>query len=123
MKPHVAIPVTDLNRSKVFYTLLGCAVVQEWQRSDWSMKGCLLEHPSGMAVELIQHPKNKSVKFPAVAEVLHVAFPVPDVAAAVADLERQGVTVSRPVTEGVTVKRLAFVKDPNGFSVELYEPR
>lgn len=64
MKPHAAIPVKDLNRSKMFNTMLGFAVIEEWQCPDWELKGCYVELP-----------------------------------------------------------RLAFVQDPNGFSVELFEPK
>lgn len=123
MKPHVAIPVKDMNRSKMFYTMLGFAVAEEWQRPDWELKGCYVEHPSGMVVELITHPKNGSIKFPAVAEVLHIAVPVTNLDASIEELTRAGVKVVRPITPGLTVKRLAFVQDPNGFSVELFESR
>ncbi len=123
MKPHVAIPAKDLNRSKAFYTLLGFSVTQEWQRPDWGLTGCFMEHRSGLSIELIFHEKNKSITFPATAEVLHVAVPVENVEIAVRDLVAAGIELVRPVTDGITVKRLAFIKDPSGFTVELYEPK
>lgn len=123
MKPHTAIPVKDMNRSKMFYTMLGFSVTQEWQRPDWELQGCFVEHPSGLTVELIAHPKNAGLKFPAVAEVLHIAIPVANLDRSVEQLTNAGVTIARPVTPGITVKRLCFVKDPNGFSIELYEPK
>lgn len=123
MKPHVAIPAKNLNRSKAFYALLGFAVTQEWQRPDWGLIGCFMEHPCGLSIELIFHGKNATIAFPAVAEVLHVAIPVGDLKTSVRDLVAAGVALIRPITDGISVKRLAFIKDPSGFTVELFEPK
>ena len=47
----------------------------------------------------------------------HLAFAVPDIYRACARLEAGGVKVLRPPRDG----RMAFVKDPNGISIELLQ--
>jgi lactoylglutathione lyase len=47
----------------------------------------------------------------------HVAFEVPDLYATCARLMGQGVTLLRPPRDG----KLAFIKDPNGISIELLQ--
>jgi len=55
-------------------------------------------------------------------EVDHLAFQVPDLDAALAELRGQGVEVAmEPFNEGNG--RLAFVKDPDGIWIELQGPK
>jgi hypothetical protein len=37
------------------------------------------------------------------------------------ELQKDGLKIIIPITKGITVKQFAFIKDPNGFSVELVE--
>lgn len=123
MTGHVAIPAVDLERSKQFYATLGFTVGTRWERPEWNLVGCFMTHDSGMTIELIVHPNNASIRFPDTVEALHVAVPVENLERVLELLEPLGSQVIRPITEGVTVKRLAFVRDPAGFSVEVFEPR
>ena len=121
MKPHAGIPVTDIRHSAEFYERLGFSFVRTIERPEWKLQIMFLDHPSGFALELLQHPDNTSVVHPTVPEVLHVAVPVDNVRTIVEQLERDGVKIIRQPTPGITVKTIAFVADPDGFSVELYE--
>ncbi len=87
------------------------------------MRGCFLQHPSGLNVELISHPQNKNIAYPATPEVLHLAIPVMDLVATMDELTKTGVSVVRPTSPGITVKRLAFIRDPDGLTIELFEPK
>ena len=54
----------------------------------------------------------------------HVALEVPDAAAACAEIKRRGGVVTReagPMKHGTTV--IAFVQDPDGYTIELIERR
>ena len=47
----------------------------------------------------------------------HVAYAVPDIYAACERLQAQGVTINRPPRDG----RMAFVRSPDGISIELLQ--
>lgn len=123
MTAHIAIPVTNLERSLRFYSKLGFVVGESWERPDWEMSGTLMEHASGSSVELIQHPDNGKIQYPPIPEVLHVGVPVKDVEQLLKELVSLGGSILRPVMEGIKVKKLAFLKDPDGLAIEVFEPR
>ncbi|MBI5466982.1 MAG: VOC family protein [Candidatus Kerfeldbacteria bacterium] len=122
MIPHIAIPVTQIDRSIQFYQRLGFVLGKKWERPDWQMSGCFLTHPSGLHVELILHPGNADIHYPTTPEVLHLAIPVSDLEMMMTELIQTGVPVIRPIAPGITVKRLAFIRDPDGLAIELFEP-
>lgn len=122
MTGHIAIPAIDLGRSKAFYAVLGFSQTKAWKRPDWGLTGCIMEHGSGMNIELIHHLRNREIRFPEIAEVLHVGIPVRDLASVLQKLADLGAVVVRPISPGITVRRLAFIKDPSGVTVELFEP-
>ena len=72
------------------------------------------------AREAISNALRKASKFD---EEVRYGVAVDDVGRTLAELERENVTVLKPLTEGVTVKRFTLVADPSGFPVELYERR
>lgn len=121
--PHTAIPVRNTEESVTFYEKLGFVIDEKWERPDWQMIGQMLVHPSGFAIELIAHQKNTNIDFPEHPEVLHIAIPVKDLPKQLEMLKRVGATIVRPTTQGIKVQRLAFIKDPNGFVIELFEPK
>ncbi|MFC6590776.1 VOC family protein [Deinococcus lacus] len=51
----------------------------------------------------------------------HIALQVPEVSRLVADLQAQGVTVTRPLQTSPGGRMMAFVLDPDGRQVELLE--
>lgn len=123
MIPHTAIPVTNIERSVTFYSRLGFVVGNDWQRPEWNMHGCFLKHPSGMNIELIHHPKNKDIQYPVTPEVLHLAIPVSNLVTIMNELTKAKILIVRPITPGITVKQLAFIRDPDGLTIELFEPK
>lgn len=123
IRAHTAIPVTNLNRAIAFYKVLEFVAGEKWERKDMGMSGQLLEHPSGFQIELISHPGNHAIKHPKTPEVFHLAIPVDDLEDAIQALVSVGGSIIRPITKGITVKRLAFLEDPDGFAIELFEPQ
>lgn len=51
----------------------------------------------------------------------HIAFSVPDLDAAVAWFDANGVTFQKRPEEG-TMKHIAFIKDPDGYWIEILSP-
>ena len=119
---HLAIPVKDLKESEEFYQKLGFKVFNSWEKKHQNLKALLLEDKDGYRIELIYHSTNKDLKFPEIIEVQHLGIQVKDLETKIEELQKQGIEIVVPITKGITVKQFAFIKDPNGFSVELVEP-
>lgn len=114
---HLKIDVGDLGRSLEFYcTLLGLSQIVRYDRDD----GITIVQvgPDGQApgLELWYEPPHRAYA----SERVHFAFEVDDLAAAVARLDAFGWPLARePFRMGD--ERLAFVQDPDGYLIELYE--
>lgn len=119
---HVAIIASDYVRSKAFYVdTLGCEVIAETYREardSWKLDLAL----GGSQIELFSFPDApQRPSYPEAQGLRHLAFTVPDVAQAKAELEREGVTVEEIRTDSLTGKRFTFFADPDGLPLELYE--
>lgn len=77
---------------------------------------------NAIAIELIDHQKNNSFQYPSIAETLHIGIPVQKLESVLEVAVQNGAKILRPIIEGKTVKRLVFIVDPDGFSLELFEP-
>ncbi|WP_439620544.1 SMU1112c/YaeR family gloxylase I-like metalloprotein [Gemmata sp.] len=120
---HVAVICSDYERSKRFYTgVLGLEVVSEVHRAARDSYKLDLRLPDGTQVELFSFPgPPRRPSYPEACGLRHLAFRVPDVAAAAADLEGQGVAVEPVRVDEYTGKRFTFFADPDGLPLELYE--
>jgi len=121
MNNHLAIPVKDLEESKKFYERLGFEVFNQWEKPKQELKALWMKDKSGYKIELIYHPTNQNLEFPKITEVQHLGIVVTNPEEKLEELKKVGVKIIVPITKGVTVKQFAFVKDPNGFSIELVE--
>jgi catechol 2,3-dioxygenase-like lactoylglutathione lyase family enzyme len=139
---HTGFTVSDIERSVAFYRdVLGMRLVRRQQGTaaylaivtgfpDVRLEVALLE-PSGggSLLELLQYvshpapPTERETNRPGNA---HLCFKVSDIDAACADLRRRGVRlVSEPVaiTAGLHRGGLGvYLRDPDGFTIELYQP-
>ena len=119
---HVAIIVSDYQRSKDFYVnQLGFRVLAENYRQDrkdykldLELNGCCLEIFSGEG-----HPERPS--FPEACGLRHLALSVDDLDSAVKHLEAHGVTCEAIRVDPFTDKRFTFFNDPDGLPLELYQ--
>ncbi|MDB5767363.1 MAG: glyoxylase family protein [Collimonas fungivorans] len=120
---HVAIIASDYQRSKRFYTeLLGLAIVAETYREQRDSYKLDLRTSDGVQLELFSFPSPPPrPSRPEACGLRHLAFRVPDVAAAVQELRGQGIAVEDIRIDEFTGKRFTFFADPDGLPLELYE--
>ena len=86
-----------------------------------------LKDKNGNVIELFKHEKpvplqDDLMDFQKVG-IKHIAFIVDNLEEAVEKAVSHGAKIIWPIKEGITVKRLAFVSDPNGIPIELIELR
>lgn len=120
---HVAIIASDYEKSKAFYTeILGLRVIAEHYRAERCSYKLDLALPDGGQLELFSFPEPPvRPSRPEAAGLRHLAFVVPDVEAALAELRGRGVAVEEVRVDEYTGKRFAFFADPDDLPLELYE--
>ncbi|MFE3799984.1 VOC family protein [Nocardia tengchongensis] len=120
---HAAIIATDYGKSKAFYTeILGLRILAENYRAERHSYKLDLALPDGSQIELFSFPEPPPrPSRPEAAGLRHLAFAVPDVEQALAELRGRGVAVEEVRVDEYTGKRFAFFFDPDGLPLELYE--
>ncbi|WP_265587289.1 VOC family protein [Sphingomicrobium arenosum] len=113
---HSMLRVTDPDATVAFFKLLG---LEERRRKD-SEQGrftlIFLGVPGEDAeIELTHNWDGEAEDFGGGRNFGHLAFHVDDIYATCAELMAAGVTINRPPRDG----RMAFVKTPDGISIEL----
>ena len=119
---HVAIIVSDYERSKNFYVgLLGFEVIRENYRKergdyklDLKLGDCELE-----IFGIPGSPKRPS--YPEACGLRHLAFRVSDMDEAVSWLHGLGIETEPVRIDEFTQKRMTFFKDPDGLPLEIHE--
>ena len=120
---HIAIIASDYQRSKAFYCdVLGFSLMGEYYREARdSWKGDLALQGQ-YTIELFSFPEPPArVSHPEACGLRHLAFTVPDVAAAVAALAEKGVVCEPIRVDALTGKQCTFFADPDGLPLELYQ--
>ncbi|WP_039658707.1 MULTISPECIES: VOC family protein [Pantoea] len=120
---HIAIIASDYQRSKAFYCdVLGFRLMGEYYREARdSWKGDLALEDR-YTIELFSFPEPPArVSHPEACGLRHLAFTVPDVAAAVATLASKGVICEPIRMDELTGKQCTFFADPDGLPLELYQ--
>lgn len=119
---HVAVCVTDIERSKRFYgDVLG---LKEIARPPFPFAGAWYEMADGRQLHLIVHDRPRTLRGTTEIDLRdgHLALGVADIDRAVAHLRAAGVEcVERP--QNVTPWKQIYVTDPDGNVVELNAPR
>lgn len=124
---HTMLRVKDLDASLRFYVVgLGMKLLE---RVDIKSKNATVvfvgfnDHDVGRLLELTYY-KGLDQAYTHGSGYGHVAVGVPDMAAALAGLEAIGVEISqRPAALALGVLLRSFVKDPDGYGVELVQTR
>jgi predicted enzyme related to lactoylglutathione lyase len=119
MKFHFSIPVKDIAESAKFYSGLGFVVVSKWSKPEKKKEAVVMQRDD-CVIELSFHPSNKTLDL-CKSDNLHLGLEVEYLQKLLDKIEQQGVTITRPKAPGVSVKCFAFIKDPNGFAIELFE--
>lgn len=122
---HAAIICSDYARSKWFYSeLLGLRIVAEAFREARNSYKLDLALPDGSQLELFSFPAPpQRPSYPEACGLRHLAFEVPDVTAAAAELQAQGVAVEPIRVDEFTGQQFTFFADPDGLPLELYQAR
>jgi len=85
----------------------------------------MLEDENGTVVELFEHthpkPLTEDLMDFSLIGIKHIAFIVDNLEETFEKALKNGAEVIWPIQKGVTVKRLAFVRDPDGIPIELIE--
>lgn len=123
---HVAIIVSDYPASRSFYVdKLGFAVVRENfrpARQDWKLDLRVGEGPGAIELEIFGETNPpKRVSGPEACGLRHLAFRVPDVEAAVAELAQKGIACEPVRVDEFTGGKMTFFFDPDGLPLELHE--
>ncbi len=120
---HVALIVSDYERSKHFYTrTLGLPIIAETFRAERRSYKLDLALADGSRLELFSFPSPPPrISRPEACGLRHLAFAVTDLDRAVADLIGEGVVVEPVRTDEITGRRFTFFADPDGLPLELYE--
>ena len=119
---HVAVCVTDIERSKRFYG--GVLGLKEIARPPFPFGGAWYETPDGRQIHLIVHERPRTLRGTTEIDLRdgHLAFGVADFDQAVAHLRAAGIAcVERP--ENVTPWKQVYVTDPDGNVIELNATR
>lgn len=119
---HVAIIVSDYQKAKEFYVeKLGFEILHEAVRDD--RDDIKLDVRSGMIQLEIFYKKDAPMRpnYPEALGLRHLAFKVPDIAAAIRQLNDRKITTEPIRVDPYTGKKATFFLDPDGLPLELYE--
>ena len=119
---HVAIIVSDYERSKDFYVnKLGFEVIRENYRAEKDdYKLDLRLGDSELEIFGVKNPPARPTN-PEAAGLRHLAFRVEDIEETVAWLNSLGIETEPIRLDDYTGKPLTFFKDPDGLPLELHE--
>ena len=120
---HVAVICSDYPASKRFYTeILGLEILAETYRTARDSHKLDLAVNGQYVIELFSFPSPPPrPSYPEAAGLRHLAFAVPDVAAAIRHLEAHGVACEPVRVDEFTGRRFTFFADPDGLPLEFYE--
>jgi glyoxylase I family protein len=120
---HVALIVSNYEASKRFYTkLIGLEILAETYRAARDSYKLDLGISGQYVIELFSFPSPPPrPSYPEAAGLRHLAFAVPDVAAAIRHLEQHGVPCEPIRIDELTGRRFTFFADPDGLPLEFYE--
>ena len=120
---HTMVRVTDIERSLAFYRdALGLEVLSRRDHEAGRYTLVFLAAPGDhqAQVELTYNwpdANGRAETYTGGRNFGHLAYAVDDIYAACARLQQHGVTINRPPRDG----RMAFVRSPDGISIELLQ--
>ncbi len=116
---HTMVRVTDIEASKAFYgALLGLTETRRMENEDGRYTLVFLTAPGQEGADLeLTYNWDEKVDDTSARNFGHLAYAVENIYDMCARLQAAGVTINRPPRDG----RMAFVKSPDGISVELLQ--
>lgn len=119
---HTCYRITDIDRSVAFYTALGFEEVRRMPIRDEAVN-VFMNMPGDGEEPRLELTHNFGVdSYDLGSGYGHIAITTPDLDARLAELAEQGIEPEKPpytVREGGS--RLCFVRDPDGYRIELIE--
>jgi len=120
---HVAIIVSDYEKSKDFYVnKLGFEIIRENfrpQKNDWKLD-LRINETTELEIFAPQNPP-KRPSYPEACGLRHLAFAVDDIVNTVNELNAIGIECEPIRTDEFTNKKMTFFFDPDGLPLELHE--
>ena len=117
---HTCYRITDIDRSVAFYEALGLEERRRMELPDGATNVFMGLPGDGDRLELTYNPGVESYDLG--TGYGHVAMTIPDMQAALAELDKQGIQPEKPpytVRDGGSL--LCFVRDPDGYRIEILE--
>ncbi|MFQ6013164.1 MAG: VOC family protein [Thermoplasmata archaeon] len=122
---HTSIRTSDMDRTVAFYTeVLGMALVRQKAITERSLEISFLESDGGHQIEVVRYAKQTSFQTPSYEERVfdHLAFKVPDLDAVLAKCQAWGGrVVEDPFHLPGSTGTYAFIRDPDGITIELIQ--
>ena len=119
---HVAIIVSQYERSKHFYTeLLGFPILRENYRPDTKSWKLDLQFGEG-ELEIFCFPKSpKRLTYPEACGLRHLSFKTASIEEDILELEQKGIKTEPVKVDPFTGGKYTFFFDPDGLPLELHE--
>lgn len=120
---HIAIIVSNYEKSKIFYTeILGAKIINETYRKERDSYKLDLKFSDGSQIELFSFPNPpERLTFPESCGLRHLAFKVNNITNTVNYLQSKGVLCEPIRIDQTTGKKFTFFKDPDNLPLECYE--
>lgn len=119
---HMAIIVSDYERSKEFYVQkLGFEIIREnyrEERGDYKLD--LKMGEAELEIFGVQNPPER-VSHPEACGLRHLAFRVDCIEEVIAELKEKGIECEPVRMDEFTMKKMTFFQDPDGLPLELHE--
>jgi lactoylglutathione lyase len=114
---HTMIRVSDVAETLRFFALLGLTELRRFDNEAGRFTLIFLAAPGDEAAQIELTHNWDEAGYGGGRNFGHVAYAVDDIYASCAQLMAGGVTINRPPRDG----RMAFVRSPDGISVELLQ--
>ena len=114
---HSMVRVTDLEPSLAFYKLLGLVELKRIDSDAGRFTLVFLAAPGDISAQVELTHNWDPQAYSGGRNFGHLAYAVDDIHATCARLHAGGVTIARPPRDG----RMAFVRSPDGISIELLQ--
>lgn len=120
---HIALIVSDYDKSKYFYTqILGAEIVEETYREARDSYKLDLRFADGSQIELFSFPITPPrFTTPETCGLRHLAFKVGNIEHAITFLEQHNLAHEGIRIDEITGKRFTFFRDPDDLPLEFYE--
>lgn len=123
---HAALSVKSIKASRSFYEkVFNLTFRVAGERPEQGISFIMLQDEHGTVIELFEHKKPKPLTEDLMDfsqnGIKHIAFIVDNLDQTFDKALKNGAQVIWPIQKGVTVKRLAFIRDPDNIPVELIE--